>query len=571
MPENSISYIFHDNLNEVTTRDLLNTKKMLSCDSISTEQGLNHVIKSATVMDIEDIENWLHEGDVLIISRFMRSCFTENFINTLFEKKIACIVTQKKFRKYVTEEKQKLLIQYHLPLIFVDDTVSWSDVIVTIQNLIIQYQTQYLAENQKFQNSIINYLSNHYSLNSLCEIVFNLTGITIAIADYNLRIQDSSRDNDWKADLQNLRTANLTNYSSIGENFSDTVINGYRFRDNCFSGDYQYFIMPSRISKFSSRFYIIIKYRSDTNILPPQLICRLEAIESIYSLKCSITAEIQKSNYYFKSVVFESLLDLTCDDPVKKKQISLSLNTNLSSQYYLLLIQGKNNNTVFHNVDLLTGFINYLKHLRLYNDSFLVFLYKEKWIFLIDDKVPSIKETGLFLYNSLVTYFDQKQFTIGISNLHDYWNLKQAYNEARFSINYLENNNSNSLLMYNELGIIKLFTDENGQINHAYIDELYQNFLKPILIYDQQHSSDLYVTLLSFFSNDLSYKSTSNNLFIHVNTLRARITKVEEILGIDMTHLDSIITLRLVILLNQFDYFSKYKNDLDMTVLKKKS
>ena len=71
-------------------------------------------------------------------------------------------------------------MNYHIPLIFIEDNVPWRDMIVLIQNLVINNQTQYLVENQNFQNSIINYLSKNYTLNSLCEIVHNLTQITIA-------------------------------------------------------------------------------------------------------------------------------------------------------------------------------------------------------------------------------------------------------------------------------------------------------------------------------------------------------------------------------------------------------
>ena len=88
---------------------------------------------------------------------------------------------------------------------------------VLIQNLVINNQTQYLVENQNFQNSIINYLSKNYTLNSLCEIVHNLTQITIAIADYNLRLQDSSNDNNWNTELYNLRVSALHHRIPIGE------------------------------------------------------------------------------------------------------------------------------------------------------------------------------------------------------------------------------------------------------------------------------------------------------------------------------------------------------------------
>jgi DNA-binding PucR family transcriptional regulator len=212
-------------------------------------------------------------------------------------------------------------------------------------------------------------------------------------------------------------------------------------------------------------------------------------------------------------------------------------------------------------VELLTGFINHLKHIRLYNNKFLVFLYKEQWVILIDDKVRSIKDVGMQLYDALSTYFNSSHFIMGISDLHRYWDLRRAYNEAVFTLNYVRNRqDSVSLLIYGELGIIKLFTDSNGNINDAYLDELYQLYLRPILEYDRKHSSNLYFTLESFFSNELSYKLTSEKLFIHVNTLHARISKIEHLIHVSFSNLDSIIGLRLTILLNQFDYFSHYKS-----------
>lgn len=561
MEENLLNYTFHNDFKEVSIRDLLNTKPMVSCDMIITEEGLEHIIKSATVMDVEDIENWLHEGDILIVSRFMRTCLTESFINTLYRKKISGVITHKLYEKYITEEQKELLIKYHIPLIFIEDHVPWSSMIVLIQNLIINNQTQYLVENQNFQNSIINYLSNNYLLNSLCEIVHNLTKITIALADYNLRIQDSSNDNDWNSELRNLRVSTLLQRIPVGENFNGIAMNGYKYHDNYVNEQDQYFIIPSHISKFTSAFYIIVKYRSSAETLPPELICRLETIMSIYSLKISITAEFEKSNYYFKSVVFESLLDLPHEDHARKKQISLSLNTELSNSYYLLLINSRKDLNLFNNVELLTGFINHLKHIRLYNNKFLVFLYKEQWVILIDDKVRSIKDVGMQLYDALSTYFNSSHFIMGISDLHRYWDLRRAYNEAVFTLNYVRNRqDSVSLLIYGELGIIKLFTDSNGNINDAYLDELYQLYLRPILEYDRKHSSNLYFTLESFFSNELSYKLTSEKLFIHVNTLHARISKIEHLIHVSFSNLDSIIGLRLTILLNQFDYFSHYKS-----------
>lgn len=70
MTENSLKYTFHNDFQEITIQDLLNTPQMLYCNAIKTAQGAENVIKSATIMDVEDIDNWLREGDILIVSPF---------------------------------------------------------------------------------------------------------------------------------------------------------------------------------------------------------------------------------------------------------------------------------------------------------------------------------------------------------------------------------------------------------------------------------------------------------------------------------------------------------------------
>ncbi|MDH6363489.1 hypothetical protein M2139_000464 [Enterococcus sp. PF1-24] len=287
MSDNSIQYVFNYEFKDVQVKDLVEAKQLVACESFATKQGFENKIKSATVMDVEDIEPWLHEGDVLFISRFMRTSFTNDFIQTLYEKKVSCIVTQKKFQVFVTGEQFDLLEKYHLPLIFVSDTSSWSDMIVTIQNLIIQNQTYYLVENQEFQKSIINYLSGNNSENSLCDIVHTLTGITIAITNRNLQVVDCSKDNAWEDELGELTKKSLNELLPIGKNFNDAIMRGHHFQPKNVAVCGQYFIIPDWLSRYGASFYIVVKTDDVSNSLPAQIVSRIETVESIYSLKHS--------------------------------------------------------------------------------------------------------------------------------------------------------------------------------------------------------------------------------------------------------------------------------------------
>lgn len=556
MLDNPMQYVFNYEFKDVTVKDLVKTKKLDGSEIYAEELGLSNMIKSATVMDVVDIVPWLHEGDVVFISRFMRSCFTNAFIQSLVLKKVSCVITQKKFKQCVSDEQFDLLKKNNLPIIFVSDHSSWSDLIVAIQNLIIQNQTNYLVENQEFQHSIINYLSGSNYQNSLCDIVHSLTGITIAITNRNLQIVDYSKDHDWKAELKDLTRKSLIEKTAIGENFNELPMFGFRFSKKKQTGQPDYFIIPDRLSRYGACFYIIVRSEEDSIYLSPQIIGRIETVESIYSLKHSIISDLRKSNYYFKTVVFEDLLEMEKRDDKKRHHISLNLKQDLKDRYYLIIVKNSKDNTICKNVDLLTGFIDYTKHKGFTDEEPLIFVHKEHWVILIDDSIQSIKKTGESIYELLVTYFENDGFVLGISNIHNYWELKQGFNEASFAVDYLAHNSSSrSTLMYNELGIIKLFTDQNSQINSVYTNELYQNFLKPVLDYDEEHQTGLYETLVTFFSNDLSFVKTSTTLFIHVNTLRARIKTIEKILNIDVSRIDSLINIRLAILLYQFGYY----------------
>lgn len=62
--------------------------------------------------------------------------------------------------------------------------------------------------------------------------------------------------------------------------------------------------------------------------------------------------------------------------------------------------------------------------------------------------------------------------------------------------------------------------------------------LGPLLSYDKRHNGNLLTTLRVFLANDCSWQETSTQLHMHINTLRYRITRIEELLNRDIGSLD---------------------------------
>lgn len=70
-----------------------------------------------------------------------------------------------------------------------------------------------------------------------------------------------------------------------------------------------------------------------------------------------------------------------------------------------------------------------------------------------------------------------------------------------------------------------------GDIRRSYADRL----LQPLIDYDRTHQSDLVRTLTTFLDCTGSWNACAERLHVHVNTVRYRIRRVEELTGRDLT------------------------------------
>jgi len=59
-------------------------------------------------------------------------------------------------------------------------------------------------------------------------------------------------------------------------------------------------------------------------------------------------------------------------------------------------------------------------------------------------------------------------------------------------------------------------------------------YLQPLIDYDEQYGSDLITTLEAYLKNDKKISRTADELFIHRNTVRYRIDRINDILGVDL-------------------------------------
>ena len=65
-----------------------------------------------------------------------------------------------------------------------------------------------------------------------------------------------------------------------------------------------------------------------------------------------------------------------------------------------------------------------------------------------------------------------------------------------------------------------------------------ERLLGPLLAYDDQHRAELLPTLREFLACSGSWNVCAARMYVHVNTVRYRIRRIEELTGRDLSRLD---------------------------------
>ncbi len=84
------------------------------------------------------------------------------------------------------------------------------------------------------------------------------------------------------------------------------------------------------------------------------------------------------------------------------------------------------------------------------------------------------------------------------------------------------------------LGLVGILMDH---VPHGALAAYASKRLGPVRAYDAANSADLYHTLAVFLESEGSAIAASQRLFIHYNTLRHRLHRLEELLGVDLNSL----------------------------------
>lgn len=151
---------------------------------------------------------------------------------------------------------------------------------------------------------------------------------------------------------------------------------------------------------------------------------------------------------------------------------------------------------------------------------------REREIIHVDTIFNDIKNNICSRFSSLITH-------IGLGSDHkNISKMRQSYREAVFCLKLCKEYEHSACILYRSAGIYKLLNKIN---NRQILKDFFIETLGDLIVYDQENNTEFLETLCVYFDENENTQQTVSRLFVHRNTLKYRLKRIEEILGFSLT------------------------------------
>ena len=151
------------------------------------------------------------------------------------------------------------------------------------------------------------------------------------------------------------------------------------------------------------------------------------------------------------------------------------------------------------------------------------------------------KRIAAAISKKMVEHMNEDQALLGIGKFYpSIIDICRSYQEAKMALEFGRfKSDDSTIIHFEDLGIIRLLAN----IRQELLEEFSYEYLGELAEYDAENEADMLSTIQVYLTENGNLKSTADKLFIHINTLRNRLKKIENILNIDLQNSDDFLNL----------------------------
>lgn len=506
----------------ISIKQLMRVGGLRDCQVVAGRKGLERTVKYVTIMEVPDIVKWL-KGDELILSSLFPikddNEAQKQLIRQLHERGTAALAI--KPHRFIDEIPQSLLDEaeaYDFPIIEIPEEISYLDILPPVSHAIFDRKVV-LQEDLEQASKVLNEISlNEQGMESLIETLGKLTKNTITVESMlsymevpSLPFACTPLSSEQIRELAIIRRPiHLTRTCERGDIdciVAPILLDGRVYGNiTCWAFDMEHLEMDLAILEKAST---------------------LLALEFL-RLKVRFDTEQQYKNEFLRDVFVNEHLIL---EDVRERGRPYGFS--LDEPYVCLVIRMEGEEKLENPFDLAD---RTERLMRQYSPRVITGFFRQVVVCLRPveegDTDERIKRSAESLAEQL-----KKQpglngsLRVGIGREHEagMTGLRESFREAQQSIllgSVMKK--QGTVIHYNDLGIYRLLAQFRDT---AEMSSFFHETAGKLFDHDRNSDLQLVKTLRLYFQHDEKLTETAAALYLHVNTLKYRLRRIEKLTG----------------------------------------
>jgi purine catabolism regulator len=516
----------------LSVKEVLQIDTFKGCKVLAGQRGLDLPCKHITILETPEGVEWLQGKEFLLTTGYPfknNEQMAVELVAKLHERQVAALgIKENRYLQHMPEEMLEQSERYGLPLIALPYELIYTETISKFYETLFYNKNQYLLGLKEMYEKLSSLIYNSTNVQQVIDVLSVLTNATIVVFDPAMNVLCLSL---------NANQGNCDCAKIIAE-----LKNNHNFKKDLEITSADCFINISPINSEAKTIgYVGALSRSPANNLTRNI---LRYGRIILCLKI-----VKEENEYLNNI------------KIKQAITEIIINkADLSAEFY----QNINYAYDWGGIEKFAGICIALedqsgKAGAVFRDNFYLMLsrsFKDKG-FLITENATQFfifcaVDSGAcdaiiakikMLYSNLHA---ESGLKIGISGIHPHIKfIPEMYNESRIAVEFNENA---GFCYYDSLNTIKLLYPLKSD---RQVHEFYKETILKIKEYDHKSNSQLLNTLENYFKYDMNKKIVADKLFIHTETLRYRLNKIEQITGFSLNTAEGMFVMQMSLKLHK--------------------
>ncbi|MBS3990525.1 MAG: PucR family transcriptional regulator ligand-binding domain-containing protein [Erysipelothrix sp.] len=518
---------------------------------IAGEKGLQNLITSVNIMEVPEIDRFVNKGELLVTTTYPIKDSIKaqnNLIPNLVNKGVSALAIKPVFYDNIVPPNMiKQANEMNFPLIQLPITASFNNILNPILSEILNRQATILQKNEEVHKKFTDLVLRGGDLNDIAKMLSTLQDNPVSIHTNKLRklaLSISNSETSFNQIINEL-CIDAKQFSKIICN--QTGVIDFEYRDIAIK------ILVHPVIIAGERYGSLILWLTSHDQFDINIVEQAVTIVALEIVKHTAVMEVERR---FRSFLIEEIIQKKIQSRIDVVTKGEAYGWDLTSKFLPIVIEIEDF-FKFYELDYsISSPANILKKLwtevsnsaNHYNLDTIIVDIGSKILILVKQRFDTIGPnipSKLFKRIQQAISFDKKiVINAGVGRLiEDIMELSEGYEHAVKALEIgRQINGKSSITHYDDLGSFRILISEK---HNPELRKFSGELLGDIIKCDEESKSNLMETLEMILKCNFNLKEAAQNMFIHYNTIRYRVKKIEELAKIDMNSSSDCLSLQL--------------------------